>query len=165
MAAGRTVLELVGDDALELEVQLPESILADVHEGQTVQVELPLLDRTVSGRITTIAAAAPQSAGLFPVIVTLSEAVGVHAGQTARLVVSAPIAEGLIVPVEAVIDRSGAAPRLLAVRDGTIAVREIKILAIAGRHAVIQGEVAAGDWVVSRGHATLADGDKVTVNR
>jgi len=165
VSAGRTVLEIVGDDALELEVQLPESTLTDIKEGQSVEVEFPLLGRTVTGTVTTIAAAAPQSAGLFPVIVTLPDNTDLRAGLTARLVLAADVAEGLVVPVEAVVNRSGDDPRVLAVHDDRVAMRPVQVLAIAGRHAVIEGELEVGDTVVTRGHAALADGDKVTVRR
>lgn len=165
VSAGRTVLEIVGDDALELEVQLPESTLADIEEGQSVQVELPLLGRTVAGRVTTIAAAAPQSAGLFPVVVTLDADATLRAGLTARLILASDVAQGLVVPVEAVVNRSGVAPRVLAVHADRVAARPVQVRAIAGRYAVIEGDLEVGDVVVTRGHAALADGDQVTVRR
>jgi RND family efflux transporter MFP subunit len=165
VAGGQSVLEIVGDDALELEVQLPESMLADVHEGMSLPIELPLLDQTLTGRVRTIGAAAPQTAGLFPVIVELPEGAELRAGMTARLVVTSSVGTGLTVPVEAVIDRSGENPKVLTVTDGKVNVRPVHVVAIAGRDAVVAAELDAGEWVVTRGHTGLADGDEVIVRR
>jgi membrane fusion protein, multidrug efflux system len=163
--AGRTVVEIVGDDALEVEVALPESLLATIAEGQDVEVELPLVDRVVRGHVRTIGSAAPESAGLFPVVVALDPGEGLRSGMTARLVVSAPLASGIAVPVEAIVDRSGTAPKLFTVRDGRVEIHDADVLAIAGREAVISAAVRPGDEVITRGQAGLSTGDAVQVQR
>ena len=163
--AGRTVVEIVGDDALELEIAVPESLLATIAEGQVLDVELPLLDRVVRGHVRTIGSAAPESAGLFPVVVALDPAEGLRSGMTARLVVTAPLASGMAVPVEAIVDRTGTAPKLFAVRDGRVEVHDADVLAIAGREAVVAVALRPGDEVITRGQAGLAVGDEVEVRR
>lgn len=163
--AGRPVVEIVGDDALEVEVALPESLLATVREGELVEVELPLVDRVVRGRVQTIGSAAPESAGLFPVVVALDPAEGLRSGMTARLVVTAPLATGISVPVEAIVDRTGTTPKLLAVRDGRVQVHDVQVLAIAGAEAVVAAELTVGDEVITRGQAGLSTGDEVEVPR
>lgn len=163
--AGRTVVEIVGDDALEVEVAVPESLLAQIAEGQALDVELPLVERVVKGRVRSIGAAAPESAGLFPVVVTVDPTEGLRAGMTARIAVTAPLASGLSVPVEAIVDRTGASPKVLTVHDGQVAVHDVDVLAIAGRDAVVAGALQPGDDVIVRGQSGLADGDEVAVQR
>jgi RND family efflux transporter MFP subunit len=163
--AGRTVVEIVGDDTLEVEVALPESLLATVSEGQELDVELPLVDRVVRGRVRSIGASAPETAGLFPVIVELDATTGLRSGMTARIVVTAPLASGIAVPVEAIVDRTGTAPKLLSVRGGKVQVHDVDVLAIAGREAVVAAAMSPGDEVITRGQAGLSTGDEVLVQR
>lgn len=163
VAPGDPVLELVDDHALELEVQVPESMLANLREGDSLVVELPLLDRSLSGTVRTIGAAAPQSLGLFPVVVALPVDAALRAGVTARIIVNAPVASGLVVPVEAILDRSGAHPKVLEIEDLRVRVREVDVLAIVGRDAAVRSLISAGHKVVTRGHTGLADGDEVKV--
>ncbi|MEM7050387.1 MAG: efflux RND transporter periplasmic adaptor subunit [Acidobacteriota bacterium] len=162
---GRTVLELSGDGAIELEAEAPETLLPHLLPDTDVAVELPLQRRRVEGRVTSVGTASNAS-GLFPVRVSMAAAPGVLPGVTAELIVEAASPEALTVPLAAVIDPSGGNPSLFRVRGETAERITLEVDGLIADRAVIvasQPPLAAGDVVIIAGQATLRAGEAVEV--
>ena len=58
---GVTVLEVAGDGAVEVEVEVPETFIESLRPGESVRVRLPLAGREAAGTVTTRGAAAGGS--------------------------------------------------------------------------------------------------------
>jgi len=156
---GRTIVVLDGDAGIELEVEVPEVLLADLHEGAEVRVELPRQSlMPLVGRVRAIGRAAGGGGRLFPVIVELPAIAGLVPGVTAELVVERRREGTLAVPVEGVIDPGGQRPAVFVVRDGVAHRLEIDVDHVSEGRAFVHGPVREGDAVVVTGHAGLIDG-------
>jgi len=166
VGAGTPVLELSGDGAIELRVDLPESAVADLEEGRAVAVELPFADhRHIEGRIRSLARTALGPGRLFPVVVDLQPAPHLRAGMTAELLLERQSDGALTVPLQAVLDPGSSRPGVYLVREGHARHVPVEIGEIVGERISVRGALAAGELVVVAGHTRLADGDAVEVRR
>lgn len=161
---GQPAIELIGDDAIELLVQVPETMLDRVSPGLAVQVQLPFADnRLVPGRISSIAKAALAAGRLFPLKVELADEPGVVAGLTAQLIIDLSTQGVLTVPLAAVVNPGASQPYLFIYDRGKVSQRTIAIGGIIGDRIVVSGPLREGNKVVLSGQSQLIDGQHVEV--
>ncbi len=163
---GRTVLTLSGQDSVELEVEVPESVVPQLALGAQVQVHVPALGTSRTARITSLGRAAPGPGQLFPVVVqfeaTTAEEPTLRPGMTAELTLELASPFGLTLPVEAVINPGGRQPAVFQVRaDGTVRRVEVQVGRLLGERVSVQGDLEVGDEVVVGGQRGLLDGERV----
>jgi len=165
VAPGRPVLELTGGGAVELEVELPETVVGRVTVGEAVPVSFPYLDRRLEGRFASIGRAAGGPGRLFPAVVALPGTAGVPPGAAAELLVELPMTEALTVPVAAVLNPGASRPHVFVVRDGVVRRVAVQLGALVGERVAVTAALEAGDEVVVGGATRLVDGDPVEVRR
>jgi RND family efflux transporter MFP subunit len=173
---GAPVVVLAGVGGIELEVDVPESLLVGLAAGDSVTLRIPGLSGTddqgpdhqgclVDGTITAVGHSAPAQGRLFPVLVRLAPSEDVIPGMAAELLLELPEPTAIAVPVEAVINPGGMHPSVLAFVDGHVSEVEIAVIRVEGRRAVVRGPLAIGDEVIVSGQAALGHGDPVEVVR
>lgn len=168
VGAGIPVVAISGQSGFEVRLEVPESVALGLTEGADVSVHLPLAGIAgVSGTISRLGEATQGQTQLFPVHVALEPSPALRGGMTAEVSMATREAPGVSVPLAAILDPSGLRPAVLRLRSdqGTATVERVKIVpvrVVEGR-AVIRGDLAVGDQVVTAGHAFLLDGDAVQV--
>ncbi len=179
--AGTPVVTLSGDGELEVEVEVPESVIAHVVRGDQVELRLGFLgtsparpvadqDRLV-GRIKSAGRTVAGPGRLFPVVAALPAGTGATAGATAELVLRLSRDQALALPVEAVVNPGGRRPSVFRVTDGSeprvekVEVEVGTLLGDAGGVArvIVRGALAAGDRIVTGGQRGLLDGEQVEI--
>lgn len=164
VGAGRPVVALSGAGPLEVEVEVPESLIARVEVGGTAWVRLPLLRTdTLRGRVASASRNAVGVGRLFPVVVTLPPEPGLVAGLTAQVVLDAPAVDALAVPIEALVRLGGHRPAVFRFADGRVGRVEVEIVELSEELLVVRGPLAPGDRVVVAGQSGLADGDPAKI--
>lgn len=168
VSTGQPVIELNGGNALEVEINVPESLIGGLAVKQTVGVQFPFIDGLeIQGTIVELGHAARQVGQLFPVVVALpkgaSAEAGLRAGLTAELVFNVQAQQGLQVPVQAVIDPGSGNARLFKLVDNVAQRVPVNVMAVAGSSVVVQGELEAGDAIVIAGQRALTHGERVEV--
>lgn len=168
VGAGRPIVSLVGEDGLEVALEVPETVVADLRNGAPVDVFFPLLDQRVVAHVSQIGGEAAGPGRLFPVVLSLPTG-HLRAGLTAEATLATPRAPALAVPLAAVVDPAGGRPRVFRVTDGVahrvpVVVGELAdggrvVLTASGGEA--QPPLQAADAVVIGGHFALLDGDAV----
>ena len=162
---GAPVIVLSGSDGLEVEVQVPESIVASLETERAAEVDLPLAGRdAIAARITSVGRTAGPSQ-LFPVVVAIDGGDGLIPGMTAEVVLQTAADAALSVPVRAVVNPAGRSPTVFVVRDGTAVREPIEVGELLGERVTVTGALEDGDDVVVGGLAFLLDGDAVEVVR
>jgi len=165
-SSGRPVVAVSGTEGVEVEVEVPESLILELEEGREVTVELSALGgERVAGRITSAGRTSPGPGRLFPVIVTLDSGRRLLPGLTAELVLELGTAELSSLPVEAVINPGGRRPAVLVVKDGAVQRVEVEVGSLLGAEVTVEGDLAPGDLVVVAGHRGLLEGEQVVVER
>jgi len=164
---GRMVVDLAGDGDLELEVEVPESVVPHVENGVEAVVEVPLMGRTVTGRVDSVGRSAAGAGRLFPVVVRIPAASGVAVGATAELRLALASDDALAVPVEAVVNPGGRQPAVFRLIDGgepRVQRIGVEVGSLLGDQVIVRAEgLAAGDRVVVGGQRGLLDGEVVDV--
>jgi RND family efflux transporter MFP subunit len=165
VSPGRPVIELVGSGPVELEVEVPESVVSGLTVGRPVQVELPFADRRqVSGRLQSVSRVANGPGRLFPVVVALPGKTTVAAGMTAELLLEVHTSAELAVPVQAVLNPGSTSPSLFCARHDRAEEIPVELGRLHGDLVVVRGRLEPGDPVVVNGHTALSDGDSVEVS-
>lgn len=167
VVTGSPVVVLSGTGEIEVEVEVPESLIIALAPGQAVRVEVPSLDGrvVVDGSITAVGHAAPARGRLFPVVVRLVATEGLIPGMAAELILDLSQHEGLSIPVEAVINPGGMHPSVFQVADGRAREVPVEVLRVSGGRAVVRGALRESDEVVVLGHAGLSEGEAVETIR
>jgi len=161
---GRPVVELSGDSQFELEVEVPETVIGLLDEGERVDVLLPLVGRKkLQGRVDSLARAALSSGRLFPLVVALDPAEGLTAGLTAELILTIRTEPKLLVPLSAVVNPGTSQPSLFVVENNRAHKVAVELGSFNGDRVAVSGNLSAGDRVVVSGHTTLSDGKSVEV--
>lgn len=171
VAPGHTVVIMTSGERLEVRVAIPEVLIAQVREGDAVEVRFDALpDRPIAARVTEVGIALAGAASTFPVTVQLAAAeadcrpgmaaeVAFRSGQErvgAMLVLSAAVGE----------DRQGRFVYVVepdTVHDGlgTVRRRAVEVGEMAGGLLEIATGLADGERVVTAGVSRLVDGQTV----
>ncbi|MCA9550162.1 MAG: efflux RND transporter periplasmic adaptor subunit [Myxococcales bacterium] len=163
---GTPVVVLSAEQALEVEVEVPEAVRMGLEADAPVQVSLPMAGgAALTGRIRSVGDAAAGPSELFPVVVALPDSAPAIPGYTAEVSLPVRRAPALQVPVAAVADPGGQAPFVFKVADGVAERVPVHVQGLAGADVVVQGDLRADDLVVVRGHASLLPGEAVEVAR
>lgn len=162
-APGLPVVEVSGERGVEIEVELPESVVIGVREGMNVSVELPHLgNRRVIGRVTSLARVAPGAGRLFPAVIQLDgDDPAIRAGLTAEPIFEVEQPSEIVVPLRAVLNPGSSSPFVFQARDGRAHRSPVTLGEIRGDSVVVRGEIQAGEAVIVAGHTLLTDGDAV----
>jgi RND family efflux transporter MFP subunit len=162
---GTPVVVLSGDGEVEIELEVPESLVLDLRVGTEVSVDLPLADRTgLEGNIRYIGRTAMGPGRLFPVLINLTPESRVAPGMTAEVVFETPVRSSLCVPIASVVNPGGARPEVYRVRDGKVERVPIEVGEIVKDKIIVTGPLEAGDTVVTGGHLALLAGEEVEVD-
>ncbi len=165
VGAGQSVVQINGD-ALEVELQVPETVLADIAVGDIASLTLPLQDgRRVAGRIESIGHGGEAAGRLFPVVVSLAADAELIPGVTADFVLSRQANSGVTVPVSSVVDAGDGETTVFVVESGVAQRRSVEVAQLLGVHALVTQGLTAGEDVVSGGHFGLVPGQTVQVQR
>ena len=167
---GSPVAVLAGDGGVEVEVEVPESVIRHIQEGATVPVELPVMGmEPVEGSITSVGRTTGGPGRLFPVLVALPEAEYLAAGVTAEVVLRLENDSALALPVEAVINPGGHRPSVFRVIDeaGTTRVEKVpvEVGSLLDHRVTVVGGLEEGDQIVVGGQRGLLSGEAVEVDR
>ncbi len=168
--AGQMAFLLTSGGSAEVEVSLPEQLIASIELGQQVSVSFPALPgRSFDATVSEAGAAAVGTATTFPVVVRLASAdPDIRSGMAAevgfRFAPSAG-ADRLVIPAVAVgEDREGTYVFVL-VEDGEgagiVRRRAVAVGGLSDRGIEVLDGVHIGDRVVTAGVRRLSDGERV----
>lgn len=161
---GGPVVVLSGDGDVEIEVEVPESLILNLSKGEPVKVDLPLAGRKgLTGRIEYLGRTALGPGRLFPVLVSIDDDSQAAPGMTAEVLFQSQVISSLCVPLAAVINPGGESPELFVVRDGRVHKVMVEVGEIVGNRVTVEGQLKPEESVVSGGHLSLLDGDRVEV--
>ena len=161
---GAVVLKLSGDDGLEIQIEVPESVASALAESQTARVSFPLTALPAAqARLTSVSRGTEGPGRLFPIVAELQPTPGVIPGMAGELSVRVSRGPQLAVPLASIVDPSGKHPYVFRVADGRVERVPVEVRTLVGERITVAGALRAGDEVVVAGHAVLLDRDPVQV--
>ncbi|HYL15781.1 MAG TPA: efflux RND transporter periplasmic adaptor subunit [Terriglobales bacterium] len=159
------VVQLSQNNLLRLILPVPESVVARIRVGETLDVKVSSLGRTFPGRVARFADKIQESTRTMDTEVdvpnpTFTLIPGMYAEVTLRLDERNNV---LVVPIEAV-DRSGPSPRVYSVdRTGMIHILPVSTGVETDQRIEVRSGLQDGDTVVVGRRAGLKEGQQVQV--
>ena len=158
------MVELSGDGDIELEVEVPETVIGLLKRDEKVDVLLPFLGgKKIHGRVNHVARAALRCGQLFPVLVAMEPVPELTAGLTAELVLTIETRPRLLVPIGAIVNPGASRPYLFVLENDRVRETVVELGTFSGDRVAVDGDLAPGAQVVVSGHTLLSDGKQVEV--
>jgi HlyD family secretion protein len=159
--AGQEMLRMLRQDRIEWRAEVPESQLARVKAGQSVQ--LTAADgTTLKGRVRMVAPTiqANNRTGIAYVDVIGGSA---RPGMFARGSIEAGAGPGLLVPLASVVQQDGYSYVFVVKDKNVVERRRITQAGVQGDSLEVSEGISAGDVVAVKGAGFLKDGDTVAI--
>lgn len=161
---GDPIYEIIGNDQLEVRVDVPEIHLSKIRPGQPAEVTFEALPgMRLTGDVRSLAAEAEPSARTFPVKIVITAK-----GQTVRpgmlaMVNFAPAEPRVVklVPKDALVERDEGWMVFAADPEGFVRAVSVRPGEAVGQWMEIVGQVRPGEEVVVMGNERLRDGQPV----
>ncbi len=164
--AGRGVVSISGKDALEMEVEVQESVLPLLQPGKEVTMILPFSEnREIKGAIRSLGQSSAGPGRLFPVLITVEGGKDLVSGMTAELWLDLVSHEETLVPVSSVINPGGNRPTVFRVREGAIEKVPVEVGRLVAGKVTARGGLREGDLIVTGNFSGLMEGTAVEVIR
>ena len=161
--SGDPLFRIISDGAIELEADVPESVLTRLRVGQRARLDMAGgANRTGAIRLVSPEMNRLSRLGRIRVAIdTGGGAAGLVLGGFGRAVIRTAQHEGVLVPLSAVqFELDG--PHVQVVKDGVVQTRAVALGLRAEGQAEIAHGVAAGEAVVALSGTFVRDGDRVT---
>lgn len=157
---GKSLLDLEGPSALQLEADVPEAISSRIKRDAQMIVRVEAAGKELTGVVKEIAPATDPMSRTFRIKLDLTPTDGVMPGQFARLAVPVGENKSLRVPATAVVER-GQLEIVFAVSDHHARLHLVKTGKRVGDEVEVLSGIGAGDVVVISGAEQLSDGQPV----
>ncbi len=160
LSPGRPVIELEDQTTLRLNVEVPESLSAQVAVGAALRVQIPAAGFDAESQVVEVTPAAdPISRTVLAKLTLPKGLVALRSGQFGR--VGVPLAQGelLSVPAAAVV-RRGQLDAVFVVADGVARLRLVRLGGAFDGQVAIRAGLSAGELVALE-PANLRDGQTV----
>ena len=159
MGAGDPLFRIIADNAIELEADVPETLLARLRPGQPAQVETAGGRRT--GQVRLVSPEVSRTTRLGRVRVAVAGEGKLSIGSFARGIVETARRDGVLAPLSAILFQADG-PVVQVVRDGVVETRRVVVgLRAAGQAEITEG-LQDGESVVSVSGTFIRGGDRVT---
>jgi len=156
---------IVDNSSMFVEVKLTDSLINRVKPGDRLTIKLgDGSEQAVEGVVDTVAPAAEQSTGLFPVKIKIDNKDGsLKAGMTATVVLPSETKKDVVlIPKEAVVIQNTVSV-VFTVKDGK-AVRNVVTTGISDdKNIEVVSGIKTGDEVIVKGQNLLSGGEKLKI--
>lgn len=152
------------EDSLQLQVvtSVPETLVLQLHPGDTLTVHLPAAGLELAGTVAEVAPAADPLSRTAMVKLDIEETPQMRTGQFARVILPGAQREALFVPAAAV-QRFGQMERIFVIKDGRAQLRLVRTGITLHDQVEILTGLEAGEEIAIAAGAGLVDGQPVTV--
>ncbi|RQW28645.1 efflux RND transporter periplasmic adaptor subunit [Rhodobacteraceae bacterium CH30] len=163
VAAGQPVARLAADGEREVAIQLPENALDKVRNAKTLNVTLWSTQQQYPGQLRELAGDADPATRTYAARVRIDAPAGqLQLGQTARVTLPSAPAQGLYLPLSAILDTGGKhSVWVVDSKKLTVKQRAVTVAALDSHGATLSGGLNAGEQVVTAGVHLLRDGQSV----
>jgi RND family efflux transporter MFP subunit len=161
---GTPLLQLENDRRLQAVTAIPESLINQLKEGDSLSVQVPSARLTVSGTVAEIAPSIDPLSRTAPVKIDIEHNPALRTGQFARVTLPVDPATTLLIPKSAVIPW-GQMDKVFVLENGTAQLRLVRIGSRMDDQVEILAGLSAGDQVIVDNNKLLVSSQPVTVSQ
>jgi RND family efflux transporter MFP subunit len=144
-------------------VEIPESAISRLREGDIVQVQVDTLNRLVSGRVTRIIPSANPSSRSFTIKIALPTTSALMPGMFGRLQLPRSNSQGILIPTQALIRRGQLEGIYVVDANQQATLRWIKTGKRQGEQLEVTSGLVAGERVILSNLSELTDGQPIEI--
>ncbi len=160
-APGKPLVEIEDPQSLRFEADVPETLLSHIKAGASMSIQLPSLNREVTGTVTEISPVADINSRTIRVKYDLPAANDLRAGLFGRVAIPVASVKSMRVPTNAVL-RRGQLEYVFVLEAGKARLRLVKTGAVLGGEVDIISGLEPGERISTGDVSKLADGQPVT---
>ena len=159
----KPVMRIISTEGLVVKISVPENEIAKVQLGDEAQILIPALNnRRCKGHIIEKNMTASLLTHSYPVKVLIDETDEAFTpGMIAKVVLSADVDNGIVVPSNAVLINNDGKFVWVA-KDGRATRQSISISGYSGTGVVVSEGLHSGDIVIVEGYQKVSEGMKVS---
>ena len=163
-APGQPIYAISGKDLIEVELEVPESVIANLKPGTQVTIDFPHLNQTdLPGSVSSVGESTLGPGRLFPVLINITPFEGLLPGMTATVHIQRELHTGISVPIEALFNPGGQESWIYKIVQNKAFKTSVSVERLRDDRVLITGDVQHGDQIITGGHFALAHGDPVIV--
>ncbi len=165
IAAQNPVITLVSTDTIVAKINVAESSIDKVKEGLKIKVNIPALDKSFTGVVTSISPTLDAAAKAYPVKIALNNSGGkMKSGMVAKIQLASDTSPGArTLPKDAVLEKDGAY-YVYIVDDQNIARQQNVEVGLSSNTAVeIISGLDGSEQVICSGNQLVSDGQQVNI--
>ena len=164
VSSGTELFRVVRDSRLELDAEIPETTLATLAPGLTVQVSAEGLAPTAA-TIRAVAPSVDTKSRLGLAHIALPPKAGFRPGMFAQASIALENSQALMVPGSAVVYRDSVAGVFVLGNDMKVKFQPVATGERVGDYVEISNGLTAGTEIALKGAGFLEDGDQVTLSK
>ncbi|MBK7092509.1 MAG: efflux RND transporter periplasmic adaptor subunit [bacterium] len=158
---GRPLFTLEQDGTPRFVLTIPESNAGRISRGDSVQIEIPASDTTLTGIVTELSPSADPMTRSYQLKADLPSTSKLRPGQFGRLLLPTGEASALFVPSSAVVKRGQMELVYVAMSDGRVSLRMVRTGRVMSGWTEVLSGLNPGENVVTSGLSELSDGDQI----
>jgi RND family efflux transporter MFP subunit len=158
---GQQLITLEGTDPLRFSVDIPESLMAQVKQGDAVKVQIDSLNKSISGQVSQIIPSANPSSRSFMIKVALPRVNDLMPGMFGRLELPLSNRRGIVIPVSTLIRRGQLEGIYVVNPQNQATLRWVKTGKVQGDRVEITSGLVKGDRLITDHLTQLRDGQPV----
>ena len=159
---GTVLFEMEDNRRLQVRTALPESLIARVHMGDQLSVQIPAAGVEVAAAVAEIGPAADTGSRSAAITLDLPQRAHLRSGQFARVLVPAESAIALLVPESAVVP-AGQMDRVFVIEGDTARLRLVRTGQRRDGLIEILAGLDPGELVATGNNRLLENGRRVQV--
>jgi len=165
VSPGDKAFTLIAASGAKAVFKVPAERIGAFSEQETYPIEVPALNRSITGRVSAIAHEADSKSRTFTIELDLPKELSLRSGMIARLETLLDTGRSaVVVPTEALVEKFGGS-YLYLVRDGAAHEIPVVIEQRYGARVAVSGDLEADSLVVVRGQHSLTSGARVSMSR
>ncbi len=161
---GTPIYELTDLGTIEIQAQLPERSVTQVHTGDRAKVQIPALGREVDGKVTVVVPAAAHITKTFELRVAVANPNHeIFVGMAATVRIATETHENAVIAPHDVVVEDDKQRSVFIEVDGFVQKRAVILGAAADGNVILAEGVKVGERLVVLGQRQLVDGQPVRV--
>lgn len=159
--SGQPLVTLESTNRLRFSVEVPESLIAQVRQGDIVKVRLDAIDRALDGSIRQIIPSANPNSRSFTIKIALENSANLIPGMFGRLELPDGNKETITIPIEALLRRGQLEGVYLVGVDRQAELRWVKTGKTSDGLVEIVSGLVTGDRIITSNLEKLSDGQPI----
>ena len=163
---GMPLLEIEKSGSLQMDIPIDESILASIHKGMPISVDVPDLPQpNIQGKVAEIDPAADPASRTFLVKIDLPVASGLRSGMSGTAQIPSKEQSALLVPSAAIVTHGSVHGAWVVDSSGIASMRYVTLGATHGNDVEVLSGMSAGETVVLSPADRELGGRKIEVSQ